>query len=640
MTRKILLAVPVLFLLFIGPLWAQASAEKHLALEGVIAPNGRAVELSWFDANPPRVGSVIINRRISGQTGAASWKALGPALGPVMRFTDETTRPGVAYEYQVMRTARDIVDVGYWATGVALPAITERGTVHVVVDETLAEALSNHLGRFGRDLTGDGWQVRYLSAPRGDLQDLPRNLQSAATVKAALLERYAQDPFGTHAVVLVGHVPMVLSGQVRPDGHAAEPHVSDLFYAQMDALWSATPEGLLRDNRLPGDAIAMQIGRIDFSTLGGGDTAREVALLRAYFDKNHHWRMGLIGDLRQAYGQSNHLTAEQYGLRNIVGPGAVTPGGHHDVGEAQPWLWGVDFGHYKGSDYAESYANKAVFALNFGSHKQKIQMPFNAMTALLAQPWYPVAVGWGGRPAWWLHPMALGGSIGEVHQRTVNNGMADQPYRETMAYFPTGNYLWRNPIWVNLLGDPTLRAFPLAPPHTVRAMPVEDGVEITWQPSPDADVIGYRIWRASEDSNGFVPLGDGTVQEGLRFLDETPMAPAQYMVRAYGLKDVHAGSFHTFSQGAFAGPGEDLARTIELTARAGTEVALPAAFTAPQDGRIHAFIEGPARGVLTRDTTGWRYTPDTAFTGTVDLRFSVSTLWETHTATLSITFTE
>ena len=30
-----------------------------------------------------------------------------------MRFTDETIQPGVAYEYQVMRTARDIVDVGY-----------------------------------------------------------------------------------------------------------------------------------------------------------------------------------------------------------------------------------------------------------------------------------------------------------------------------------------------------------------------------------------------------------------------------------------------------------------------------------------------------------------------------------------------
>ena len=48
------------------------------------------------------------------------WQQIGPVLGPVMRFTDETTSPGVAYEYQVMRTARDIVDVGYWTDGRAV----------------------------------------------------------------------------------------------------------------------------------------------------------------------------------------------------------------------------------------------------------------------------------------------------------------------------------------------------------------------------------------------------------------------------------------------------------------------------------------------------------------------------------------
>ena len=60
---------------------AETSVEKHLPLDGSIAPNGRAVELSWFDADPPRVGSVIVNRRTLGQTGAGSWQALGPALG-------------------------------------------------------------------------------------------------------------------------------------------------------------------------------------------------------------------------------------------------------------------------------------------------------------------------------------------------------------------------------------------------------------------------------------------------------------------------------------------------------------------------------------------------------------------------------
>ena len=93
----------------------------------------------------------------------------------------------------------------------------------------------------------------------------------------------------------------------------------------------------------------------------------------------------------------------------------------------------------------------------------------SGMTTLLAHSWYPVAVGWGARPAWWLHHMALGGSIGDVHLRTVNNGVFADPYRESMDYYPPGRYLMRNPVWVNLLGDPTLRGFPLAPPHSVMA---------------------------------------------------------------------------------------------------------------------------------------------------------------------------
>ena len=616
---------------------AQPSVEKPLALDGSIAPNGRAVELSWFDADPPRVGSVIVNRRILGTRGGDTWQALGPALGPVMRFTDDTTQPGIAYEYQVMRTARDIVDLSYWATGVEVPAPPTRGTAYLVVDETIAGDLAAHLARFERDLTGDGWRVLRADAPRGDLRQGPQNLQAALAVKSWLRGQYLADPFGQHTVVLVGHVPIVLSGRAAPDGHEPVPHATDLFYAEMDGEWRASPDGLLLENALPSDAIEMQIGRIDFSNLSAGDKAQEVALLQAYFDKNHHWRMGLLGDLRSAYGQSNHLMAEQYGLRNIVGPQAVEAGGHHDIGEREPWLWGVDFGHWKGSDYATTYANKTVFAINFGSHKQKIERPFNAMTALLAQPWYPLAVGWGGRPAWWLHHMALGGTIGEAHQRTVSNGIAARPYRESMDYYPTGNYLWRNPVWVNLLGDPTLRAFPLAPPGPVVPQATDGGMQISWKASPDPDTTGYRLWRAAPGSERFTQLDAGTPQTALTFLDSAPVADARYMVRSYGLKDVYAGSFYTLSQGRFSGPEREATYAITLETRAGQPVVLPEVFNTPQDGRIHAIIEGPAQGMLMRDQPGWLYTPPEEFTGTVSLRFSVSDIWQTAEGALSIT---
>jgi hypothetical protein len=628
MMRKTLLALKFAFLLSSAPALGQNSAEKSLTLDGQISADGSAVTLNWFTAEPPRTGSATVKRRLYGQVGGEHWQTIGPALGPVMRFIDSTIKPGVAYEYQVTRTARDILDVGYWVTGVELPAQTSRGKVYVLVDDTVAEDLAPRLERFARDLTGDGWQVFRKRMPRGNDRAPMDNLKIALNTKQWLNTHYLNDPSGQHAVVLVGHIPIIKTGQAAPDGHTPEAHASDLFYADMNGRWSATPAGQLLDSQVPGSFIEMQIGRIDFSPVSDGQRERELQLLNAYFDKNHHWRNGMLGDLREAYGQSEYLDVERACLRNIVGPKAVTIGGHHDAGEKKPWLWGVDFGDWNGGVYAQKYANKAVFAINFGSGKQKIGNHFNPMTALLAQPWYPLAVGWGARPAWRLHHMALGGSIGQAHLRTVNNGMAERPYRESMDYFPTGVYLFRNSVWVNLLGDPTLRAFPLAPAQRLFAQTVASGVRLTWTASPDPDVLGYRLFRAHPGSTNFAPLDADKLITKLEFTDTNPVENSRYMVRAYGLKHVYAGSFYTFSQGVFtavnAASATHLAQNMRIHTPTGVAVRLPEVFNRMQNGKIHAIIEGPSRGSLTLDGSGWLYTPPKGFTGTTTLRFSIS----------------
>ena len=135
------------------------------------------MELRWPDAKPPRVGSVTVNRRPWVQVGAQAMAAAGPTPAPVLRL-GQSTRPGIADEYQVIRAARDIVDVGYWATGVDLPAVEARGTAHVVVDEASCPHRPR-LARFERDLTGDGWQVARHWAPRGQASGRPPRIWAA-----------------------------------------------------------------------------------------------------------------------------------------------------------------------------------------------------------------------------------------------------------------------------------------------------------------------------------------------------------------------------------------------------------------------------------------------------------------------------
>jgi len=642
MIRTLFIAFCASVFLSVTGLSAQTEPEGHLSLDGQIADDGRSVTLSWFDTDRPRLGSVVVKRRDFGQVGGDTWQPITAPLSQAMRFTDETTQPGIAYEYQVIRSERDIVDVGYWVTGVALPAVANRGRAYLVVDETVAGPLSAHIDRFERDLIGDGWRVTRILAPRGDSNNPTENLRKAASLRQAITAQYAMDRNGTHAVILVGHVPVVKSGQTAPDGHEARAHPTDLFYGNMDGRWRINAEGRLVDNRLPSDFIELQVGRIDFSNVSNNDPALELHLLQAYFDKNHHWRHGLLGDLRNAYGTGGWLKGEIYGLRNIVGADAVIDGGHHDVGEEQPWLWGVNFGDWQGSNYAQGYENKAVFALNFGSHKQIFHTSLNPMTALLAQKWYTLTVGWGARPAWWLHHMALGGTIGDVHMRTVNNGLADLPYRETMDYFPTGQYLWRNPVWVNLLGDPTARGFVLAPPSQVSAQTDGQGVTVTWTPSADPDTVGYQVYRNQNGGQVFTLVSGNVPLTSAEFRDPAPVPNALYMVRSYGLKDVYAGSFYTLSQGVFAqiGAAKSEIENIQIEGSKDAPLTLPQEFAAPTNGAIFAIIEGPKQGRLDFDGTQWQFLPPQGFVGQVDLRFALSSGLQTDEAVLSITISE
>ncbi|MEP1202176.1 hypothetical protein [Tateyamaria sp.] len=593
---------------------AQTSAGKPVTLDATLAADGRSVELVWQDAVPLRARDIQISRRVLGVSGADSWAPLEVLAGRYIKTRDDTITPGIPYEYRVLRNHGDYFSAGYWVAGTNVPAPLDQGTVFIALDDTLADPLAAHLTRLEDDLVSAGWRVQWLPTPRHVSKDPVETLSHARALRDRLHTAIDAELAGLrHMVLLLGHVPIVTSGRVAPDGHQPGPHATDLFYGDLTGNWPDDGAGRLTLSRLPDGKIDLPVGRVDFAQIANGDTAFEAAHLRAYLDKAHHWRHGLLDDLRVAYGQSGHLQVEQFDLRNIVGPDAITEGGHHDAGETRPWLWGVDFGDHKGSNYPD-YEIKPVFAINFGSAKQKIDRVDNPMIGTLAQPFYTVAVAWGGRPSWRLHQMALGRSIGQAQMITVNNGGSGRRYPGDMDYVPTGSYPWRAPIWANLLGDPTLAAFPLSPPRQFRARAEGDHVVLDWQ----GEATRYLLLRARPDGD-FTPLGSVT---GTSFVDESPLPGARYQLRALGLQEVYAGSFHTASQGVFTRVGQlhvpapDLRQSVtgpgpHLLAFDQTE-ALLAPLKPPQTGRLK-LLPG-----------GWYYLPEDGFEGTVDIAVSTS----------------
>jgi hypothetical protein len=144
--------------------------------------------------------------------------------------------------------------------------------------------------------------------------------------------------------------------------------------------------------------------------------------------------------------------------------------------------------------------------------------------------------------------MAVGETIGDAQIRTVNNGPLPGGGLETVDYLPTGAYPFVYPVWGNLLGDPTLHAFPVTPPSSVSLSAEPQGMRVTWANTlPKGDVIIYRL--NTDGSQLRIGMAtDGTAG----VLDPDGTLTSRYMARSTQRIAVPAGTILALSQGVFA----------------------------------------------------------------------------------------
>src|SRR5207248_5325533 len=100
-----------------------------------------------------------------------------------------------------------------------------------LVDNLYAADLANELQRLQQDLVGDGWTVLRHDVSRTD---------SASNIKRIIQSDYAGDAANVRAVFLFGHIPVVYSGNLNPDGHPDHQGAwpTDAFYGDMDGSWT------------------------------------------------------------------------------------------------------------------------------------------------------------------------------------------------------------------------------------------------------------------------------------------------------------------------------------------------------------------------------------------------------------------
>jgi hypothetical protein len=531
----------------------------------VVQASPPQITLSW-EIDPYGANTYSVYRK--GKSDTAWGTPLATLAGSAASYTDGTVTVGSAYEYGIVKAATlGYTGYGYIFSGINVPAIEQRGTVVLVVATNSIIGLDFELARLQSDLAGDGWQVLREDVSSND---------TPTAVRERILSDYWADPADVNTVFLLGHVPILQSGYLNYDGHGARPMPADAYYADVYYDWPTDPAS--SPSYLPSD-VPLMVGRVDLANMPGNAAPNpwpaETELLRNYLNKDHNWRQGLTAVPRRALmgnrrGDERGLATAASGYRNfepLVGPEETIEANIQDTAPAeQRWVSMLAAGSYlwaygcgAGQDTAIGYLGlhgtddevwsmdvvgqnaQAVFVMVFGSHLGNWDHTDNIMRAVLATPTLGLTCCMSGVPHWFLHHMGLGETIGYGTRLTMNNSSLYQSQSNSFT----------RAVYLALMGDPTLRMEPIAPPTALNATAMGNTVNLAWGPSSQT-VAGYYVYRASSSNGPFTRLTDSLLTTtAYTNVAPTPGAYA-YLVRAVALISNPSGSYFDPSQGVVA----------------------------------------------------------------------------------------
>ncbi len=625
---RVFFVLTVLGILITGIPARAVDDEKLVVGVNVSTSPAPQVVLTWDDQTD---GVVIqIYRRLlpssAVETGESSFQLVATVEHPLKSHVDTTVVAGNAYEYKIHRP--QILDenllvvlpetAAFLAVTIDSPLEDARGTVLLVVDNTIIPELTAELTLLEMDLVGDGWNVRRMDfSPHG--VGTPQNL------KSAIVAAHAEDP-SINALYLFGRLPVARSGLLAPDGHFPNrAHETDLYYASLFGTWTDSTvnvpaAGHLENENIPGDGkfdqsvltgkfADLMTGRVDFYKMTAY-RKNEREYLRDYIQKSHTWRHAFRPVVAKAVLEDeNYLFMEHNWLMPMFGSDNVTANTpFQPILNTESRLWGVSFPNFDGADEAHYGAvdNRGIFFISFGSYKQMWHRENNPMRALLAQADWGLTAAWGARPAWHMHHMAAGKPVGYSALQTINNSGSDPK-----DYFPTGDFSTGFDLLVsnNLMGDPTLRQHPVMPPSQLSCAGSGTSASLFWTASADPSLVGYHVYRATNRLGPYTRLTTSPLAPGTASYTDTgrPAADVYYQVRSVALTRTSTGTYNNQSQGIFAilkadgstnaAPAVTSPATLQAASNTPTPIAFPEV-DADGDALTPIVLSNPSHGLL------------------------------------------
>lgn len=527
---------------------AQQPVDQIALVQGEATSQGFALR---FSDRP--YGQTQIYRRQLGTISEWEDEEMVADLGQESRWFDTDIDPGERWEYFV---ERDGEVRGFLAGAMEGEVLDEPGKIALVIEESVLAALQPEIDQLRTDLVAEGWSVVSFEVAKTD---------SVVDVKALL-----QGESDLVSAMLIGHVPVPYSGVINPDGHSDHygAWAADTFYGDLSDKWTdetknVTSASRVQNHNTPGDGkfdqnnipsdVDLEIGRIDMFDLPAFEES-EIELLRRYFERNHAWRTGQVSAVPAVVVDDNFGTYapasySAWLLSPVVGRDNLEEGDFLETLTVSPYLFG--FGSGAGSystaqgvagtqDFAE-LETKGVFLMLFGSYFGDFDSTNNLLRASIAGQGNALTAVWAGRPVHRHHAMGIGHSVGFAVRHTQNT-------REMMV----SNYNTRK-VHIALLGDPTLRAFPVPPGGAVSASPSggQGGVALSWKASAATDIVGYHVYRSESETGPFARVtAEARPENSFQDTVETD-GLWWWMVRAIRLEETASGSFYNPSAGQF-----------------------------------------------------------------------------------------
>ncbi len=554
-------------------LFCQGAANYTVLLSADVQNSPPQIKLNW------RFQSGVTNYQVFRKLKSTSnWGAPIASLSANdTTYTDMNVTVGVSYEYRIDKNAGAYFAYGFINSGIGIPLTNIQKRVILLIDSMMRDSIKTELTQWTINAEAEGWDVSRI--------DVSRALKSDAVKDKVVLE-YQKDPENTKALFIIGHVAVPYSGFFKPtppDAHTE--HIvawpADPYYADMDGMWTDDQvddttgaqkrnwnrlnDGVWDQTILGNDNTAdIAVGRVDFFDMPAFAKS-EANLLKDYLKKLHEYKLGTYKPQRRALIDDNFgaFSGEAFsasgwgnfstlvGRNSILNCDAVNNADYLGTMDTASYLWsyGCGAGSYTSCAGVGTTANFAtrqpqtVFTMLFGSYFGDWDNRNNVLRAALAHGKVLTNV-WSGRPRWFFHHMALGGTIGESTLISQNN-------RNPGALYNGMNFI--NGVHTALLGDPTLKLHYVKPPKNL-SVTLQDSLHanLSWTASEEA-VLGYNIYKNVKVGESFVWVKlNTTIVNTATYMDSCISSPGNftYQVRAVVLESTPSGTYYNESLAA------------------------------------------------------------------------------------------